>query len=220
MVVGGTLSDLCPTGPSKLSANEATVQAHPSDLMTIDGRTYPRDDIAEILGGRLDALPMSVRDATRLPLGTCRGLRSGLVLHSQFPPDVYLEGSTTRQTILSREHQGLRTILNALDRLAAGYGSEIFDLAGRQVASIDPLNRRNTTVFDAANRTVARIDPLLFRATTVYDAAGRGVASINQLGNRWTSVYDSLSTLSSTVNPLGRRSTTIFDAASLGSQTP
>ena len=46
------------------------------------------------------------------------------VLHQQFPPDVYLEGSTTRQTTLSREHQGPCAVLNALERLAGAYGSE------------------------------------------------------------------------------------------------
>jgi hypothetical protein len=33
-----------------------------------------------------------VGEATRVPLGTNRGLRFGLVLHTQFPADVYLKG--------------------------------------------------------------------------------------------------------------------------------
>jgi len=69
-------------------------------------------------------LPKNVRDTTRVPLGTYRGLRFGMVLHPQFPPDVYLEGSTNRSTMLSREHQGPRAVLNALERLATGYGSD------------------------------------------------------------------------------------------------
>jgi hypothetical protein len=52
-------------------------------------------------------------------------LRFGLVLHPQFPPDVYLEGAICRQSGLSREHQGPRAVLNALERLATGYGSEV-----------------------------------------------------------------------------------------------
>jgi len=47
-----------------------------------------------------------------------------MVLHPQFPPDVYLEGAITRRDTLSREHQGPRAVLNALERLATGYGSE------------------------------------------------------------------------------------------------
>ena len=87
------------------------------------GRTA-REDVPDILGGRLDALPNNVRETARIPLGTYRGLRFGIVLHSQFPPEVYLEGATTRQSTLSRDHQGPRAVLNALERLAGGYGSE------------------------------------------------------------------------------------------------
>src|SRR5439155_591212 len=58
------------------------------------------------------------------PLGVCRGLRFGVVLHPQFPPDVYLEGASARQSMLSREHHGPRAVLNAVERLATGYGSE------------------------------------------------------------------------------------------------
>ena len=65
-----------------------------------------------------------VRETTRVPLGIYRGLRFGLVLHPQFPPDVYLEGAITRQSGLSRDHHGPRAVLNALERLAGGYGSE------------------------------------------------------------------------------------------------
>src|SRR4029077_829002 len=52
------------------------------------------------------------------------GLRFGLVLHPQFPPDVYLEGAITRRDTLSRDHHGPRAVLNALERLANAYGSE------------------------------------------------------------------------------------------------
>ena len=78
---------------SKLSADEATAKAHADDPITIGGRTYPREDIPDILGGKLDGLPKHVRETTRIPLGTYRGLSFGIVLHPQFPPEVYLEGS-------------------------------------------------------------------------------------------------------------------------------
>jgi hypothetical protein len=76
------------------------------------------------LAERLDLLPRNLRDTTRVPIGTYRGLSFGLVLHPQFPPDVYLGGAITRQSGLSRDHQGPRAVLNALERLANGYGSE------------------------------------------------------------------------------------------------
>jgi len=47
-----------------------------------------------------------------------------MVLHPQSPPDVNLQGAINRQSTLSREHQGPRAILNALERLATAYGSE------------------------------------------------------------------------------------------------
>ncbi len=109
---------------SKLTADEATATAHASDPITLGKRPWSREDAPSVLADQLDHLPRNVRDTTRVPLGTYRGLRFGLVLHPQFPPDVYLEGAITRQATLSREHQGPRAVLNALERLAGGYGSE------------------------------------------------------------------------------------------------
>jgi hypothetical protein len=76
------------------------------------------------LGEQLDFLPRNVRETTRTPLGTYRGLRFGMVLNPQWAPEVYLEGATTRQDTLSRDHHGPRAFLNALERLAGAYGSE------------------------------------------------------------------------------------------------
>ena len=70
-------------------------------------------------------MPKKVRETARIPLGNYRGLGFGIVLHSQFAPEVYLEGFTTRMETLSRDHHGPRAVLNALERLADGYGSQI-----------------------------------------------------------------------------------------------
>jgi N12 class adenine-specific DNA methylase len=109
---------------AKLTADQATATAHDSDPITIGKRAWSREDAPAVLSGQLDALPRNTRDTTRIPLGIYRGLRFGMVLHPQFPPDVYLEGKITRQSGLSREHQGPRAVLNALERLANAYGSE------------------------------------------------------------------------------------------------
>jgi superfamily II DNA or RNA helicase len=109
---------------TKLTTDQATVTNHAGDPITIGGRTPAREGISDVLGGKLDALPLDVRDTRRIPLGIYRGLRFGLVLHQQFPPVVYLEGAIARQSALSRDHQGPRAVLNALERLAGGYGSE------------------------------------------------------------------------------------------------
>jgi hypothetical protein len=108
---------------SKLSADDATAKTHATDSIAIDGRKCPREAIPDILGGKLDGLPRYVHENTRIQLGIYRGLQFGLVLRSQFPSDVYLEGSAIRQTTLSRDHQGPRAVLNALERLANDYGS-------------------------------------------------------------------------------------------------
>jgi hypothetical protein len=107
-----------------LTADHATVAAHASDRITIGSRAYSREDAPGALGSQLDELPRNVRETRRVPLGIHRGLRFGLILHPHFPPDVYLEGAAARQTMLSREHQGPRAVLNALERLASAYGCE------------------------------------------------------------------------------------------------
>jgi hypothetical protein len=109
---------------SNLTADQATATAHADDRVTIGKRSYSRDDTSAALGDYLHTLPERVMQKQRFPLGTYRGLRFGLVLHPQFPADVYLEGAITRQSGLSRDHQGSRAVLNALDRLSSGYGSE------------------------------------------------------------------------------------------------
>jgi len=109
---------------SQLTADKATVNTHAADPIAINGRTYPRDDIPAVLCGTLDILPKRVRETTRVPMGRYRGLSFGIILRPEFPPEVYLEGATTRENMLSREHQGPRAVLNALDRLASEYGPE------------------------------------------------------------------------------------------------
>lgn len=109
---------------SGLSADETTAKAHAADPITIGSRSYSREDAPGRLGKELDALPATVGDTRRIPLGTYRGLRFGVVLHPHFGPDVYLEGAATRQSGTLREHQGPRAVLNAVERLAGGYGSE------------------------------------------------------------------------------------------------
>ena len=110
---------------SKLTADEATTMANADKPIAIGKRNWSSKDAPAALAGQLDALPRSVSVTTRVPIGVYQGLRFGLLLHPQFPPDVYLEGEITCQTMLSREHQGPRAVLNALERLANGYDSEI-----------------------------------------------------------------------------------------------
>ncbi|HLN29937.1 MAG TPA: helicase-related protein [Gemmataceae bacterium] len=108
---------------SGLTADAATATAHVADPITIGKRAAAREDEAAVLGEALDSLPANVGQTRRFPLGMYRGLRFGLVLHPQFAPELYLEGATTRQESLSRQHHGPRAILNALQRLGDSYGA-------------------------------------------------------------------------------------------------
>ena len=109
---------------SRLTADMATAKAHAEDPMTIGTHAVYPGDVIDALGARLDALPQYVQQSRRFPFGEYRGLHFGVVLDPQFAPEVYLEGATTRRSPLSREHRGPRAVLNALERLAGGYGSE------------------------------------------------------------------------------------------------
>ncbi|MFO0811621.1 MAG: RHS repeat domain-containing protein [Gemmatales bacterium] len=60
------------------------------------------------------------------------------------------------------------------------------------MASINPLNFRNTSIYNSADQTVASVDPLLRRSSMFYDAAGQMKASISPLLNRTTMIYDAL----------------------------
>ena len=102
----------------------ATATAHDEGPITIGNRTASREDVGELLGERLDSFPKNVRETRRFPLGLYRGLSFGLILHPQYAPEAYLEGATTWQSTLSREHHGPRAVLNALERLAGTYDTQ------------------------------------------------------------------------------------------------
>jgi len=109
---------------AKLKADHAEAEEHADDPAVIAGRKCYRDDVLPVLAAQLDALPLLVSQPTRMELGTYNGLKFGVVLHSQTPPDVYVEGAATRAASLSKEHHGPRAVLNAIERLIAGCGKE------------------------------------------------------------------------------------------------
>jgi len=110
---------------SSLTADQSRVTAHARDPVTINGREYAKDEAIAVLSAHLDKLPREVRQEQQGPLGVYRGLRFGLVLHRDFPPDVFVEGATTRYDRLIRGSHGPRAVLNALERLCNAYASEI-----------------------------------------------------------------------------------------------
>ncbi len=109
---------------SKLRQDKQTIASHEHDLISIGSRSLNRDDAMVVLGHRLDGLTRYPRETTRVPLGSYQGIAFGLVLNPHTSPELYLEGATVRQAGLSRDHQGPRAVLNALERLADGYAAE------------------------------------------------------------------------------------------------
>ena len=72
-----------------------------------------------------ESLPERVRESTRFPIRAVRGLKFGLILDPPFPLPSILKG---RRLVYQDDRgniRGLRAVLNALERLASSYGSEI-----------------------------------------------------------------------------------------------
>ncbi len=109
---------------ANLMADRATTARHADDPLIIGSRPCAREDAGSLLASHLAALPQNVSQPSRIPLGIYSGLRFGMVLHPQWTPEVYLEGASIRQSMLSPEHHGPRAVLNAVERLASGYGPE------------------------------------------------------------------------------------------------
>lgn len=176
---------------SQLSTDQTTLKEHATDPIAIGGRSYPREDLAEILDGKLDSLPMQVRETTRIPLGTYRGLRFGVVLHAQFPRDVYLEGTATRQTSLFRDHQGPRAVLNAVERLANGYGPECdrirqdLHIAEAQLRDYQARLGKPFTHDDYLNELTSLRDQLkAWLSSTAHQADNKHGPTISELAER------------------------------------
>src|SRR5262249_51695553 len=107
-----------------LTQDIATATAHARDPITIGERHFSPEDAPEALTLRLTTLPALVPQTHTVPLGVCRGLTFGLVLHPQGVPEVYLAGALTRYTQLSRDFHGARAILNAVERLLGNAQAE------------------------------------------------------------------------------------------------
>jgi hypothetical protein len=158
---------------AKLAADEATINAHAGNPFLIANRPVSRMDAAAALAGQLDALPNNIREKTRVPFGTYRGLRFGMVLHPQWSPEVYLEGAAMRLDTLSRDHHGPRAVLNSLDRLAKGYADECARI--RQDLSIAESQLRD---YQARMGTAFPHEAYLSELTALRDQLKAGLAGI------------------------------------------
>jgi N12 class adenine-specific DNA methylase len=105
-----------------LTADQSTLERHRGPALSSAG--HATGDAIQALGNRLNSLPQHVTQDRRVPLGIYRGLQFGIILHPEWRPEVYVEGRTARLDTLSRDHQGPRALLNALERIAGGYQPE------------------------------------------------------------------------------------------------
>ncbi|MGO9468208.1 MAG: DEAD/DEAH box helicase family protein, partial [Isosphaeraceae bacterium] len=109
---------------SGLTQDLATVDARGQDPIVIKDQSYAATDAIKALGRQLDGLPAEVQGTRRFTLGVYRGLTFGVVLHHYSAPEAFLEGEVTRHAPLSRD-AGPRAVMNALDRLAESYDSQL-----------------------------------------------------------------------------------------------
>ncbi len=109
---------------SNLCADHSNLTAYAGEPIKIGDNAVSREDALLLLRDRLGALQRHVSQTQRFRLGVYRGLYFGIMLHPQGAPELYLEGAATRQVSLHKDHRGSRAVLNALDRLAEGYGPE------------------------------------------------------------------------------------------------
>ena len=101
---------------------ELRVERLTADMATI-GVNQPNPPTMESLGDRLAALPDKVSETRRRKLGTYRGLEYGVIQHQFGQLDAYVEGAAKRWTEV-RSNAGPRAVMNAVERLVAGYESE------------------------------------------------------------------------------------------------
>ncbi|MGL6076735.1 MAG: DEAD/DEAH box helicase family protein [Fimbriiglobus sp.] len=104
-----------------LESDAATLSAHEEDRITVGDRQVANVDTMPLLASALNGIPDDVQRSRRFPLGVYRGLRFGIERHPGGAGDVYLEGATVQDAMLSRESQGPRAVLNALGRIVGEY---------------------------------------------------------------------------------------------------
>ena len=107
-----------------LTADMGTLAAHEREPLTLGGQSYAGEDVAKALAKQLNAIPDKTHETRQYPLGVYHGLGFGIVTYPLGLPEAYLEGATTRHAQIARD-AGPRAVLNALDRLAGSYGSQL-----------------------------------------------------------------------------------------------
>ncbi len=108
---------------AKLTTDQQILNDHAGDPITIGGRAAARRHFrcsgrqaGCIAAGHARYAPHPARHLSRVKVRPCPA--------SAIPAQRFHRSAIARQSALSRDHQGPRAVLNALERLAGGYGSE------------------------------------------------------------------------------------------------
>jgi len=170
----------------QLREDAATSHAHANDPIVIGGMGRPNGEAVAALAHRLETLPLRAPSATRIPLGRYRGLSFGLVLHPEFPAEVVVEGAGIRSLTLSKEHQGPRAVLNAVERVIASYAPEAeraiqeVELAKTQLQDYQ-VRQGTAFVHEQYQRELTTLRDLLRDGLSAKaESEGSGVAEIAQ----------------------------------------
>jgi N12 class adenine-specific DNA methylase len=114
---------------AKLTKDLEFFQSSASSRFVVGEVSCPRELMPQRIADRLESLPKSVYESRKMPLGFYQGMTFGVIMHPQYPLDVYLEGAGLQMANLSREHQGPRAIFNAVERLVANMPAKLAKLA-------------------------------------------------------------------------------------------
>jgi len=100
-----------------------------------------------------------------------------------------------------------------------GTSTVVYDLAGKQVATIDKLGHTNSYTYDGQGRLILTTYPDSTTETSAYDAAGNRTNSVDRAGHATTYYYDALNRLTNTTYPDFTTSTTVYDGLGRVAQT-
>lgn len=97
-----------------------------AQIMTGESGLRRAEDVAgqELSYAEVNRIPDQVDRIRYFPVGTYRGLTFGIQRHPGGSADVYVEGRLSRTTMLSKDAQGPRAVMNALHRIVGSYAEE------------------------------------------------------------------------------------------------
>ncbi|WP_238602692.1 hypothetical protein [Fimbriiglobus ruber] len=125
--------------PQTIERLEKRLEALTEDAATVEGSkgmtVGEKPGTEVVLGQALNRIPDEVDRRRVFPIGEYRGLAFGLERHPGGSADVYLEGRGYRTAQLSRESQGPRAVMNALNRIATTYDERI-EATGKELAVV------------------------------------------------------------------------------------